>query len=82
MSKVPAVSRSGRSWAVPGPSEVAQQRPMTTNDDGQAHEPTAPELEAADHQDPGQDPGQEEVGRCPQPSVAVTPSLRVEQQSR
>ncbi|WP_316741813.1 restriction endonuclease [Streptomyces sp. MK7] len=31
-----------RSWAVPGPSEVARQWPMTTNDDHQEHEPTAP----------------------------------------
>lgn len=43
VSKVPAVSRAGRSWAVSGPYDVAQQRPMTTNDDGQAYEAIAPE---------------------------------------
>lgn len=30
-------------WAVSGPSEGARQWPMTTNDDHQAYEPTAPE---------------------------------------
>lgn len=32
-----------RVWAVPGPSEAAQQRPRTTNDDHQEREPTAPD---------------------------------------
>ncbi len=53
--RAPARARSGQrirrcgaadglaSWAVPGPSEAARQWPMTTNDDHQAHEPTAPE---------------------------------------
>ncbi len=30
-------------WAVPGPSEVAQQGPMTTNDDHQTLDPTDPD---------------------------------------
>jgi hypothetical protein len=41
-SKVAAVRRPRRSWAVSAPSEVAQEWPMTANDDHQAHEPTAP----------------------------------------
>lgn len=42
-SKVPAASRARQGWAVSGPSEVARQWPMTTNDDHQAHKPTAPD---------------------------------------
>lgn len=34
---------------------------MTTNDDDQAYEPTVPEQRNAGHQDPRQDPAQEEV---------------------
>ncbi len=35
--------RAHRSWAASGPSEAAQSWPMSTNDNHQAHEPTAPE---------------------------------------
>ncbi|GAA2190725.1 hypothetical protein GCM10009787_00900 [Streptomyces bangladeshensis] len=60
-SKVPAVRRALRSWAVSGPSEAAQQWPMTTNDDHQAHESIALTSKNPAPQDPRQDPGQEEV---------------------
>jgi hypothetical protein len=42
-SKVLAVSRTRRSWAVSGPSEGARQWPRTTNGDHQAHGHTVSE---------------------------------------
>lgn len=81
--RAPARARSGQrirrcgaadglaSWAVPGPSEAARQWPMTTNDDHQAHEPTAPEQQNPARQDSRKDPGQEEAENVTMPPTCA-----------